>query len=72
VFLTALIGGLLSIIVVLAGVVRRMSNREKATEGHGESIRDAMRVELPYGPSMILGSWTAIVLAGLGAFPIPT
>lgn len=72
VFLTALIGGLLSITVVLAGVVRRMGRPEKSTEGEGGSIRDAMRVELPYGPSMILGSWTAIVLAGLGAFPIPT
>jgi len=72
VFLTALIGGLLSIIVVLAGVVRRVTRRDKSTEGQEASIRAAMKVELPYGPSMILGSWTAIVLAGLGAFPIPT
>jgi hypothetical protein len=31
-----------------------------------------MRAELPYGPAMIVGSWLAIALAGLGAFPIPT
>jgi hypothetical protein len=31
-----------------------------------------MKVELPYGPSMILGSWIAIAVVGLGAFPIPT
>jgi hypothetical protein len=31
-----------------------------------------MKVELPYGPSMILGAWISITLAGLGAFPIPT
>lgn len=72
VFLTAFIGGLLSILVVLAGAVRRRMKREKSTDGQEASIRDAMRVELPYGPSMILGSWIAIVLAGLGAFPIPT
>jgi len=31
-----------------------------------------MKTELPYGPPMILGSWMAIVLAGIGAFPIAT
>lgn len=31
-----------------------------------------MKTELPYGPPMILGAWLAIVLAGIGAFPIPT
>ena len=36
------------------------------------TVRDAMRAELPYGPPMILGAWVAIVLVGLGAFPIPT
>jgi len=72
VFLTAFIGGLLSILVVLAGAVRRRMKRDQSTDGQEASIRDAMRVELPYGPSMILGSWIAIVLAGLGAFPIPT
>jgi leader peptidase (prepilin peptidase)/N-methyltransferase len=28
--------------------------------------------ELPYGPPMILGAWTAIVLVGVGAIPIPS
>jgi leader peptidase (prepilin peptidase)/N-methyltransferase len=31
-----------------------------------------MKTELPYGPPMIIGAWLAIVLAGVGAFPIPT
>jgi len=31
-----------------------------------------MKTELPYGPPMILGAWLAIVLAGIGTFPIPT
>ena len=35
----------------------------------GAARRDT---ELPYGPPMILGTWLAIVLAGVGAFPIPT
>lgn len=29
-----------------------------------------MKTELPYGPPMIVGAWTAIVLAGIGTFPI--
>ena len=28
--------------------------------------------ELPYGPPMILGAWTAIVLVGVGAIPVPS
>lgn len=28
--------------------------------------------ELPYGPPMILGAWTAIVMVGVGAIPIPS
>ena len=28
--------------------------------------------ELPYGPAMILGAWLAIILAGMGAFPLPS
>ncbi|GEM_PF-750509 len=72
VFTTALIGGLLSLIVLFVGVVAKARSR-RAPGGQAEqSIRDAMRVELPYGPSMILGAWIAIVLAGLGAFPLPT
>jgi leader peptidase (prepilin peptidase)/N-methyltransferase len=31
-----------------------------------------MKTELPYGPPMILGAWLAVILAGLGAFPVPT
>ena len=31
-----------------------------------------MKTELPYGPPMIIGAWLAIVLAGLGSFPIAT
>lgn len=35
------------------------------------ALRKAKRdTELPYGPPMILGAWLAIVLAGLGAFPV--
>jgi leader peptidase (prepilin peptidase) / N-methyltransferase len=30
------------------------------------------KTELPYGPPMVLGAWTAIVLVGVGAIPIPT
>ncbi len=30
-----------------------------------------MKTELPYGPPMIIGAWLAIVLAGIGLFPIP-
>jgi leader peptidase (prepilin peptidase)/N-methyltransferase len=30
------------------------------------------KTELPYGPPMILGAWTAIVLVGVGAIPIPS
>lgn len=29
-----------------------------------------MKTELPYGPPMIVGAWMAIVLAGIGTFPI--
>jgi leader peptidase (prepilin peptidase)/N-methyltransferase len=31
-----------------------------------------MKTELPYGPPMIIGAWMAIVLAGIGTFPVPT
>lgn len=30
------------------------------------------KTELPYGPAMILGAWTAIVLVGVGAIPVPS
>jgi len=72
VFLTAMIGGVLSVAVVLAGAVTRLRRKGSGTVAPEGSIRDSMKVELPYGPSMILGSWIAIAVAGLGAFPIPT
>ncbi len=31
-----------------------------------------LKTELPYGPPMVIGAWLAIVMAGIGAFPIPT
>jgi leader peptidase (prepilin peptidase)/N-methyltransferase len=72
VFLTAMIGGVLSIAVVLAGAVTRLRGKGSGSEPPEGSFRDSMKVELPYGPSMILGSWIAIAVVGLGAFPIPT
>ncbi len=30
------------------------------------------KTELPYGPPMVLGSWTAIAMVGVGAIPIPS
>jgi len=70
VFLTALIGGVFSIAVLVAGLVARSRQREAG--GTEVTVRDAMQAEVPYGPAMILGAWVAIVLVGLGAFPIPT
>jgi prepilin signal peptidase PulO-like enzyme (type II secretory pathway) len=70
VFLTAFFGGVISIGVLAAGLVTRA--RERRLGGPDTTIREAMRKELPYGPAMIAGSWVAILLAGLGAFPIPT
>jgi len=70
VFLTAVIGGVISIGALAAGLVAR--SRQRKTGSQEVSVRDAMRAEVPYGPAMILGAWVAIVLVGLGAFPIPT
>jgi leader peptidase (prepilin peptidase) / N-methyltransferase len=70
VFLTALIGGVISIAALASGLVAR--SRDRKTGGQNVSVRDAMRAEVPYGPAMILGAWVAVVLVGLGAFPIPT
>ena len=66
VFLTALIGGLLALFIVFSNVVSRRRSEETS-----EGLREDMKRELPYGPAMILGCWLAIILAGLGAFPIP-
>ena len=71
VFITALVGGLVSVGVITVGVVRRTAQR-RASDTEVASMRDVMRTEVPYGPSMILGAWAAIFLAGIGAFPIPT
>ena len=71
VFITALVGGLASIGIIAAGVVRRTAGRH-ASETGVPSMRDVMRTEIPYGPSMIIGAWAAIFLAGIGAFSIPT
>ncbi len=72
VFLTALIGGLLSIVVLATAAIARARSKRGPDSAGATTIKDAMRVELPYGPSMILGSWISIVLVGLGAFPVPT
>lgn len=70
VFATALIGGLLSVLVLAGGVVSKTRAR-RAADGPGPSMREVMKRELPYGPSMVAGTWLAIFLAGIGAFPIP-
>jgi hypothetical protein len=70
VFLTALIGGLISVGVLGAGLATS-ARRRRAGEAD-TSVRDVMKTEVPYGPAMILGAWLAIVLAGLGAFDLPT
>jgi leader peptidase (prepilin peptidase)/N-methyltransferase len=70
VFLTALIGGLISFGVLGAGLATS-ARRRRAGEAE-TSVRDVMKTEVPYGPAMILGAWLAIVLAGLGAFDLPT
>jgi leader peptidase (prepilin peptidase)/N-methyltransferase len=72
VLITALVGGLASIAVLIAGGVARVRARRTTPSEPAPTIRQAMRVELPYGPAMILGSWISIALAGLGAFPVPT
>lgn len=70
VFLTALIGGLISFGVLGAGLATSARSRRA---GKAETaMRDVMKTEVPYGPAMILGAWLAIVLAGLGAFDLPT
>lgn len=53
VFATAVIGGVIALVLLLAGGANR-------------------KTELPYGPPMILGAWTAIAMVGVGAIPVPT
>lgn len=70
VFLTALIGGVISILILALGWAAR--SRQRRVGGEEATVRDVMKTEVPYGPAMIAGAWLAIVLAGLGAFVIPT
>ena len=48
VFATAMIGGAVAIVLLIAG-------------------KAGWKSELPYGPPMVLGSWLALVLAGIGS-----
>lgn len=52
VFATAMIGGVIALVLVLGGAAGR-------------------KTELPYGPPMIIGAWTAIAMVGVGAIPVP-
>ncbi|HLE95151.1 MAG TPA: hypothetical protein VI689_02120 [Acidimicrobiia bacterium] len=72
VLITALLGGLVSIVVLSVGLVVKTRARRRASRDENVSIRDVMKTELPYGPAMIVGAWAAIALVGLGAIPIPT
>jgi prepilin signal peptidase PulO-like enzyme (type II secretory pathway) len=72
VLITALLGGLVSVVVLIVGVIARTRARRRPDGDKSVSIRDVMKAELPYGPAMIVGAWTAIILVGLGAIPIPT
>jgi leader peptidase (prepilin peptidase)/N-methyltransferase len=72
VLITALLGGVVSLVVIAVGMVAKARAKAKATGGESASLKDVMKTELPYGPSMIVGAWTAIILVGLGAIPIPT
>lgn len=72
VVITALLGGVASLGMLSLGLVAKIRARSKAAGDENVSIRDVMKTELPYGPAMILGAWVAIILVGLGAFPIPT
>lgn len=53
VFATAMIGGVVALVLVLGGAAGR-------------------KTELPYGPPMIIGAWTAITMVGVGAIPVPS
>ena len=77
VLLTAVIGGVLSIIVLISVAIASRAQARRLPDGEISdedlvTVRDAMKTELPYGPAMIIGCWLAIIMAGLGAFPIPT
>ena len=72
VLITALLGGLVSLVVIAIGMVAKSRAKRQVAAGETVSIRDVMKTELPYGPAMIAGAWAAIILVGLGAIPIPT
>jgi len=72
VVITALLGGLVSVVVLIIGAIARTRARRQQDGDESVSIRDVMKAELPYGPAMIVGAWTAVILVGLGAIPIPT
>lgn len=68
VLLTALLGGLVSLLVLAFRLLRGRGGGDEP----GQGVRAVMKTELPYGPVMVAGAWTAIILAGLGALPLPT
>lgn len=72
VFGMALLGGVVSLVVIGMGLVERERSRRADKDGTPVGMRDVMRREVPYGPVMIAGAWVAIFLAGIGAFPVPT
>lgn len=72
VFSTALIGGVLSIVVLVVAAVGKRRSAPAGPSEEAVDVRGAMQIELPYGPAMIAGAWLAIYLAGVGAFPLPT
>ncbi len=72
VFLMAMIGGVISIGVIVVGSVARRQRLRSDPDDEAPTLRDALRVELPYGPAMVAGAWIALALAGIGAFPIPS
>lgn len=72
VFATAVIGGVLSILVIAAGAIAAARNRRTKEGESSTGMREMLRRELPYGPSMVAGAWLAIYLAGIGAFPVPS
>ncbi|MGA7282690.1 MAG: A24 family peptidase [Acidimicrobiia bacterium] len=67
VFITAILGGVVSLGVLMVATIG-----SRGKDSAGPDVKSAMQAELPYGPWMILGAWTAIALAGLGAFPLPS
>lgn len=62
--ITALVGGVVSIAVLVWGVLGMWRRRPD-----GARLSDVLHKEVPYGPAMVAGAWAAITLAGLGMFP---